>query len=680
MATARPRPFKYQHLKEGEVRVLDLKPGRYEDPLRVRMISGLLSPGARTIPSFEGLSYVWEDASGKTEIIIEEDDGILSSSSQYKVSAAPPNADKAPQIPERTFSIGRNLADALRHLRQESGSRIIWADALCINQNDPEERASQILRMGDIYTLAQRVIVWLGPEAANSNIAIDAIERLSAQIDFSTFDTDAKDNTLNVEYGCDAWVKDRNMALPLTQAEWRAIADFLSRNWFKRLWVRQEITLANSNAIVMAGGRIVEWNRLVGATILIHSNEALPLVTIPDNIAFKRAITNVTSFRKIKAMRGFDSLIMATYQCKCSDDRDRVYGLLGIIDPSMAAKITPDYTKPAINSYSSLALAAIEYYQRLDILNLCESAREPTWVPDFANLKSHAARGRRSWAAGWSGPSFKVLPGGRIEVHGIHCDHITERVGSVAKDCSDDEVKLAIMEAATQCLGRNSELWDPKQHEYFTKACMDGQTFESAEWFNYPTLSQSASVLKEWVTASGSVSDCRRLDERRTMDIMREFVSGRTIYKTVSGAFILGPNQCRLGDLLYVLLGSSHLSILRPKNSDSGAEFHILGSVFHSLFSLGEALCGELQDGWRAVEGNVSGTVTFKKEGVPPQGKDPRMSHIQLPAGWGEAEDDNSWPYWYRNEEKNKKVWGDPRLVKDELRSRGINVVEIIIA
>ncbi|KAF4968509.1 hypothetical protein FSARC_4076 [Fusarium sarcochroum] len=606
MRTARARPFKYQHLKDGEVRILELKPGRYEDPLRVRLMSGLLSPGARTIPSFEGLSYVWEAASGKSEIIIEEDDGLLSSSSQYSVSAVPPNSDKAPRIHEGTFSIGRNLADALRHLRQESGSRIIWADALCINQNDPEERASQVLRMGDIYTLAHRVIVWLGPEAANSNMAIHAIERLSAQIDFSSFDTDAISNTLAVEYDCDAWVKDQNMALPLTQDEWRAIAELLSRNWFKRLWVRQEITLANSNAIVMAGRRIVEWNRLVGATILIHCNEALPLVTIPDNIAFKSAVTNVTIFRKVKAMRDLDSLIMATYQCQCSDDRDRVYGLLGIIDPNMAGKITPDYTKPAINTYSSLALAAIEYYQRLDILTLCESAREPTWVPDFANLRSHAAHGRRSWAGGWSGPAIKVLSEGRIGVHGIHCDHITERIGSVAKDCVDDEMKLAIMEAAAKCLGRNPELWDPKQHESFTKACMDGQTFESVEWFNYPTLSQSASVLKEWVTTSGSIVNCRRLDERRMLDIMRGFVSDRTIYKTASGAFILGPNQCHIGDLLYVLLGSSHVLILQPKHSDSGAEFHILGSVFHTMYALGEALCGELPDGWRAVEGNIS--------------------------------------------------------------------------
>ncbi|KAM0200110.1 hypothetical protein ACHAQI_011784 [Fusarium lateritium] len=680
MESAQARSFNYVQLEEGGIRVLDLKPGRYEDPLRARMISGPLGHGLRTLPSFEAVSYVWGDPSGNCGLMVEEEYGLTSFPSQHGTSAMIPNTDKGSAVREGTVSIGRNLADALRHLRQKSESRTIWVDALCINQSDSEERAVQILRMRDIYTMATRVIVWLGLETADSNMAIDAIELLSSQIDFSTFDLDAKSNTLAVYHGCDDWVKDQNMALPLTQDEWHAIADLLSRKWFQRLWVRQEVTLANSDAIAMVGERIVKWNRLVGAAILIHGNEALPLITLPDNTAFSRALTNITGFRKIKAIKCLDSLIMATYHCECSDDKDRVYGLLGIIDPSVAVKIIPDYTKPTINAYSSLALASIEYYQNLDILALCESAREPTWVPDFANLKRHAASGRRSWAAGWSGPAIKILPEGRIEVHGIHCDHITERICSVAKDCTHDGLKLAIMEAATQCLGSDPELWDPKQHQSFTKACLDGQTFESVQWFNYATLAQAESVLKQWAMAAGCVSEHSRLDEIRMLEIMRAFVPDRTMYKTASGTFIMGPNQCRPGDPLYVLLGHSHVLVLRPKHTGSGAEYHIVGSVFHQLFAMGEALCGELPEDWRTVQGNVNAVVTFIKEGLPPQGKDPRMSNVQLPAGWGEAEDDHSWPYRYREEDKGKKVWGDPRLRKDELRGRGVDVIDIIVA
>jgi hypothetical protein len=57
-----------------------------------------------------------------------------------------------------------NLQSALKHIRSETETVAIWVDALCINQEDLEEKNLQILRMRSIYKSADEVIAWIGIE------------------------------------------------------------------------------------------------------------------------------------------------------------------------------------------------------------------------------------------------------------------------------------------------------------------------------------------------------------------------------------------------------------------------------------------------------------------------------------------------------------------------------------
>lgn len=82
-----------------------------------------------------------------------------------------------------TFSIGKNLESALRHLRYTSKPRTLRIDAIRINQNDNTEKAAQVIRMADIYSLAARVVVWLGPAAKGSDLAISTLAHLDAQVE-----------------------------------------------------------------------------------------------------------------------------------------------------------------------------------------------------------------------------------------------------------------------------------------------------------------------------------------------------------------------------------------------------------------------------------------------------------------------------------------------------------------
>ena len=78
----------------------------------------------------------------------------------------------------RTIAATTNLYDALSHLRLPSASRLIWADAICINQSDLEERSMQVQLMREIYSRASRVVVWLGPDGGEGTAT--AISALSA--------------------------------------------------------------------------------------------------------------------------------------------------------------------------------------------------------------------------------------------------------------------------------------------------------------------------------------------------------------------------------------------------------------------------------------------------------------------------------------------------------------------
>jgi Heterokaryon incompatibility protein (HET) len=97
-------------------------------------------------PEYVALSYCWGDASSTKEIMI---DGI-------------------------PLQVGSNLESALRHLLQHY--TCLWADAICINQQDMAERSQQLLWMGSIYRRAERVAAWIGEEASDSNLAVDLIQ------------------------------------------------------------------------------------------------------------------------------------------------------------------------------------------------------------------------------------------------------------------------------------------------------------------------------------------------------------------------------------------------------------------------------------------------------------------------------------------------------------------------
>ena len=79
--------------------------------------------------------------------------------------------------------ITQNLDCALRHLRYKDKPRVLWVNAICINQSDLTERGHQVERMADVFRLADRVVAFLGPEVDDSTNAIRLVKELSSKME-----------------------------------------------------------------------------------------------------------------------------------------------------------------------------------------------------------------------------------------------------------------------------------------------------------------------------------------------------------------------------------------------------------------------------------------------------------------------------------------------------------------
>ena len=132
-APAQASEYQYDELPDGQfIRMLTLYPGALDDPLEGELeFFNIVSS-----ESYESLSYVWGNVDRCHEIICAG----------------------------QRLRLTTSLHDALRRLRQPDRPRRLWADQICINQDNKAERSQQVQFMNHIYKNASHVLVWLGPD------------------------------------------------------------------------------------------------------------------------------------------------------------------------------------------------------------------------------------------------------------------------------------------------------------------------------------------------------------------------------------------------------------------------------------------------------------------------------------------------------------------------------------
>ncbi|KAF5023217.1 hypothetical protein F66182_4725 [Fusarium sp. NRRL 66182] len=453
--------FKYTALREKEIRVLILDAGSEGDDLSGALLPVEHVPGER-VTEYDAMSYTWGDQSTPDHIHLRHPK--LTGHGKSCV------CDKRSS---GSLAIGRNLALALRQLRVQAHHRILWADSICINQQDLDERAAQVQRMRDIYKHAQRVLAWLGPADEHSPVAVGMLQELADCVDFAKEEEDILDNRIRFKRDKIGFILDGHTdnihawskPLPFSDQQWQALASLISRTWFCRLWVRQEVLLASKKTTLLVGGDSMPWLHFMTAIeIVAQKREALAeSVSIHTMIEF----SIVRSFSFLRHLRDFFTLVALTHACEVTEPRDRVYALLGLADGGFTSEIAIDYRKSIKDVHRSALVRASSYHENLKLLSLCDSASEPTWIPDLERIQ-HMRPMIAGRAALCSAERAHAFTKEQLLLQGVRCDYITELVGPQDDRDSQAQLEATVLEAARRFLGHDPEAWDFQKVQQFS--------------------------------------------------------------------------------------------------------------------------------------------------------------------------------------------------------------------
>jgi hypothetical protein len=410
----------------NEIRLIELLPktmtGPHQDelPLHCKIFHVSLNEN----PQYMALSYTWGDPRDTQTIIIGN----------------------------TPVPVTRNLHSAMHHLLHGTNTKVVWIDALCINQTDDEEKSWQVQLMKEIYQRADHVSVWLGPADATSDTVMDFLHSFGTKAMACGID-------LGPELAKERWrilasqapsCRDRStrqviveppyspgnrLTFPLANMDELyysvcgtddsgqlfpvdGMNGLFTRSWWGRIWTLQEITLAKK-AQFICGTKKVSRRR---CTATLNAFCALRAVITEKGIDNRIDRTGYPKsfFERIfdhrptvmlctrNKFRGTPFPLLALLRVTCigdcesianngfqhfdaTDPRDKIYGLLGLVDDKELQELglKPNYTQSCREIYTNVA-AALLRQGHLCILSLCQFSKTRLELP--------------SWVPDWSTP------------------------------------------------------------------------------------------------------------------------------------------------------------------------------------------------------------------------------------------------------------------------------------
>lgn len=339
--------FQYTTLKQANsIRLLTILPGTLEDNLKCYIYEADLDED----PEFEALSYCWGDCNNPIPVMINN----------------------------MILPIGPNLHSALVHLRLEDESRVIWADAICINQSDLAERSQQVSIMGKIYSSATKTVIWLGSLTEDLSGVLSEWKMIVEHVM-------AQDESLAS--------KKRSNFVP--QKSVMKALRILSHPWWSRVWVVQEFALSKS-VVVHCGSDCISWEDLLIGVVAVMQNDWVRASTMGflnphtyDMFLTFIMIQDVIKQEVENPYHRLTDLLAFLHGRHATDPRDHIYASLGMLG-DYDYGIVPDYTSSVTDVFINSTGCILERAGRLDILGHCQPSLStsnpldlPSWVPNW---------------------------------------------------------------------------------------------------------------------------------------------------------------------------------------------------------------------------------------------------------------------------------------------------------
>jgi hypothetical protein len=305
---------------------------------------------------------------------------------------------------EHKVTVTYNLFCALRRLvpiqdgpSAQFGNLDIWIDQLCINQKDLSERNQQVAIMDQIYGQARTVTAWLGESDSHTDKAIQLLE-ISWDIPVSD------DPSFDI----------KSLILNIPSEQWLALSSLLSRPYFRRAWVVQEVALAKQ-LVLLCGNRVIPWEHLVHLSNFTQKTRAWTLLTNHAGvfrtteehllssrwrppIRFGQQLSSLLDARETITKNKFspEDLLYLGRRFDATEAKDKFYAMLGLAkvrlgSDSTFARLPPvDYTASIEAVSLNFATYHITSSRQLKILSMVQDRKHrenenlPSWVPDPA--------------------------------------------------------------------------------------------------------------------------------------------------------------------------------------------------------------------------------------------------------------------------------------------------------
>lgn len=353
--SASPR-YTYKPLKLQQIRLLELLPGNEDDEIEglVRHVS--ISEG----PKFRAISYAWGPAL-----------------KPFYLHTA-----------EGNISLTSSLHAALKRLRSETESTLLWADAICIDQANVHEKIIQIRILPTIFQSAKLVFAWIGKDDDNSHQALETLLQI-------------RTNALKP----DVWPEGlppippewQHPGLPPMQSEvWRHIVVLFQREWFRRAWIIQEIVLAPAVNFVCGSWEIswddifaavkicLDWSSKLGASDN-RVREMLSSLKPSYTLAETR-----TAFKKMKLSPRFNmmALLDEFAYTQSTKECDKLFALLGISSDAETMAFDPDYSSSIKTIARRYAAEFVSRGHAMDLLYRSGKSKSysfSSWIPNWTS-------------------------------------------------------------------------------------------------------------------------------------------------------------------------------------------------------------------------------------------------------------------------------------------------------
>ncbi|KAH7090223.1 heterokaryon incompatibility protein-domain-containing protein [Paraphoma chrysanthemicola] len=556
-------------------RYLILQPGLDGEPLVGSLHIDSLDNSA---VEYEAISYVWGSTTKEETILCE---GAF-------------------------LNISTNLHEALTRFRLPDTPRALWADSICINQDDLDEKSCQVALMGTIYGVANCVLVYLrgnddGHAAAIrsltqrvANIINTKIESLGTPVPWNSFPL--------------TWPVDIQQLS--TDSRWPSMSKLMTHPWFSRAWVVQEVTLAKQ-VLITWGPYELSWEHLMTTITWIMRRAGL----LFDSLDL--AMGHVQCFGQRHEATGraffpeetlsspsFLHFLDLTRVLNVSNPQDKIYAFREIpyFEFKSREAVQPDYRVDALEAFRQFTVGHTQQCRSPEILDYIthdddfSSRGTISWVPQWQPIRE-VGMPLVTGIAGGPWPRLlsrtmsigtpKVIDAVILSVEAAVIDTVAYS-SSVLEAQSEDSWREAVMEMVTQAwqalLSQN--LPNPYDSKHMLDAFINALTLglyvgtlddwnDSVTAMSY-ALSESSPSTTE--VASPWMSKVTKGNPELFLSFTRTRLQKRRVIFTHRGYIGLAPNQAQKGDLCGIIFGCKTPCVLR-RTSHAG-EYTYVGPTY----------------------------------------------------------------------------------------------------